>query len=414
MKKLVLIALAFSIGSFSFAQKKEIKMAEKAIKKSNYAEAKAAINQAEALLASMDDKTKNKFYLLKGQALYANGAGNDIDIDSAIESLKNLNSSEASELIKSMVNTFLTKGNNAYQTNDFKSSSKYFERAHRVSPVDTSYLYYAASAAVNGKDYDKALNLYEELRDLNYSGVEKEYTAMSKETNEVEVFDNAQMRDLSVKAGTHLKPSDRPTESKSAEIIKNIALIYTQKGENDKAVAALNEARKLNPDDSNLLLTEANVYYKMGNTAKFKELMAEASAKDPNNVELLYNLGVVSADSGEVDTAKKYYKKAIEVDPTYSSAQINLAALILAGENAIIEEMNGLGSSSADDRRYEELQVERQNLYKEAIPYLEAVMANDSSNLQAAKTLMNIYSAVEEDAKFKAMKEKVEMLESGN
>ena len=90
MKKLVLIALAFSIGSYSFAQKKEIKMAEKAIKKSNYAEAKAAINQAEALLSSMDDKMKNKFYLLKGQALYAGGAGTDVDIDSAIESLKNL------------------------------------------------------------------------------------------------------------------------------------------------------------------------------------------------------------------------------------------------------------------------------------------------------------------------------------
>ncbi len=415
MKKLVLIALAFSIGSYSFAQKKEIKMAEKAINKSNYAEAKAAINQAEALLASMDDKTKDKFYLLKGQALYANGAGSDVDIDTAIESLKNLqNSSEANELTKSMVNTFLTKGNNAYQSSDFKTSSKYFERAYRISPIDTSYLYYASSAAVNGKDFNKALSLYEELRDMNYTGIEREFTAVSAETNQVEVFDNEQMRDLSVKAGTHLKPSDRPTESKNAEIIKNIALIYTQNGENDKAVAALNEARKLNPDDTNLLLTEANVYYKMGNTDKFKELMEEASSKDPNNVELLYNLGVVSADSGDAETAKKYYKKAIEVDPSYSSAQINLAALILADENNIIEEMNGLGSSAADDRRYEELQVKRQNLYKEAVPYLEAVMSQNATNLQAAKTLMNIYSAIGEDDKFNAMKAKVEMLESGN
>src|SRR5690606_41235501 len=42
----------------SFAQKNELKAAEKAIKSGNYADAKAAINSAEALIASADDKTK--------------------------------------------------------------------------------------------------------------------------------------------------------------------------------------------------------------------------------------------------------------------------------------------------------------------------------------------------------------------
>ena len=375
MKKLLLIALAFSVSTLSFAQKKELKTAEKAIKKSNYAEAKSAITQAEAMLSTMDEKSKNKFYLLKGKALYAGGAGSESDFDMAVQSLKNLEgSTEASDLISLMINTFLTKGNTAYESSDFKTSSKYFERAYRVSPVDTSYLYYASSAAVNGKDYDKALSLYNELKDLKYSGVEYESIALNKETNEVDVFESSDMRDISVKAGTHIKPQERPTESKSAEIIKNIALIYVQKGEDEKAVAALNEARKLNPDDSNLLLTEANVYYKMGNKEKFQELISEASAKDPNNAELIYNLGVVSADSGEIETAKKYYKKAIEIDPTYSSAQINLAALILAEEGEIIEQMNSLGTSNADYDLYDKLEIKRNGLYKEAIPYLESVM----------------------------------------
>ena len=33
------------------------------------------LSSAEGLIGSADDKTKAKFYLLKGQALYANGAG---------------------------------------------------------------------------------------------------------------------------------------------------------------------------------------------------------------------------------------------------------------------------------------------------------------------------------------------------
>jgi len=66
MKKHILIALSLAFGLTSFAQKKELKMAEKAIKKSNYAEAKTALSNAEALMSSMDDKAKEKFHLLKG------------------------------------------------------------------------------------------------------------------------------------------------------------------------------------------------------------------------------------------------------------------------------------------------------------------------------------------------------------
>lgn len=416
MKKHLLIAMSLSVGVFSFAQKKELKTAAKAIKKSNFAEAKAAITQAESMLSSMDDKQKNMFYLLKGQALYANGTGNASDVDMAIESLGMLNGKVegAQELKTGMVNSFLTKGNNAYQSKDYKTSSSLFEKAYNVSPQDTSYLYYAASSAVNGKDFTKALSHYEKLRDIGYTGIVKEYVALNKENNEVEKFDNKTMRDLSVKAGTHIKPQERNSASNTPEIIKNIALIYVSNGNNEKAIEALEAARSQAPNDTALLMTQANVYYKMGNTAKFKELLEEATAKDPNNVELQYNLGVVSAESGDIESAKKYYAKAIELDPNYSSAQINMASAILGQEKAIIDEMNGLGTSAADDKKYEQLEAKRQSIYKEAIPYLEAVMKNDSKNIDAAKTLMSIYSNIGEDANFKAMKEKVQMLESGN
>jgi hypothetical protein len=42
----------------------------------------------------MDDKTKAEYYLLKAQALYANGAGTFQEIDNAIASLDQLNAVE--------------------------------------------------------------------------------------------------------------------------------------------------------------------------------------------------------------------------------------------------------------------------------------------------------------------------------
>ena len=416
MKKHILIALSLAFGLTSFAQKKELKMAEKAIKKSNYAEAKTALSQAEALMASMDDKTKEKFHLLKGQAFYANGAGSDADIDTAVKSLSSLgNTNEGGNALRqSMVNSFITKATADLETKSYSKSSANLNRAYRLSPQDTLYLYNAASLSASAEEYDKALMYYIELKDLGFTGISSEYVATNKETEEEESFVNKLTRDLSVTAGTHIAPKEKKTESKIAEIVKNVALIYVQKGENEKALAAMQEAKEKNPNDSNLILTEANIYYKMGNIDKFKELLVQAATKDPNNADLQYNLGVISMDSGDDVSAKKYYEKAIEIDPGYANAYINMSALVLGKEEKLIEEMNGLGTSSADNKRYDELTAQRQGLYKEAIPYLEKVLSMDDKNLQAAKTLMNIYSVIDETEKFKAMKMKVEMMETGN
>ena len=88
MKKNILIAFSFLIATFSFAQKKEIKAAEKALKNNNYAEAKAALNQVKSMISSMDDKLKSKYYLLNAKALFAGGSANSSDMSTAIESLK--------------------------------------------------------------------------------------------------------------------------------------------------------------------------------------------------------------------------------------------------------------------------------------------------------------------------------------
>lgn len=417
MKKQIVVALALLIGAFSFAQKKELKAVEKAIKANNFAEAKSVLTQIESLIGSADEKTQSKYYLLKGQALYANGAGSNADFESAIENFDKAGSAYASEIntVKAgMLQSVLTKANTALENKDYASSSKGFEYAYKLSPKDTMYLYFAASTAVNGQDYDKALVMYEELKDLGYTGIAEEYYAFNKEEGTEELFGSKQLRDLSVKAGTHVKPEDKMTDSKLSEIVKNIALIYISQEKNEKAIEAMKDARAANPGDLNLLLSEANVHYKMGHIEEFKALMQEATAMNPADPELQFNLGVLSFESGDKESAKTYYQKAIDLDPGYINAQINMAALILDSEQAIVDEMNNLGTSAADDRKYDELKEKRQQVYRDAVPYLLAALKTQPKNLQAAKTLMNIYSAIGETAKFKELKDKVDAIESGN
>ena len=161
-------------------------------------------------------------------------------------------------------------------------------------------------------------------------------------------------------------------------------------------------------DDSNIelyeLLNEANIQYKLGNTYEFKRLLERASKKDPNNADLVYNLGVLSYESNDFFSAKNYYEKAIRLDPNYINAYINMSALILQGETKIINEMNSLGTSRADNIRYDVLKDQRLGLYRSVVPYLEKVIQIDESNRPAINTLMNIYSALGNTREYNRLK----------
>ncbi len=428
MKKLIVLALSLSFTVTVFAQKDQIKAIEKALNSSNFDAAQSALPAAEALLGTMDDKTKANFYFLKAQAFYAKGTGSDENLDTVIGSIKELKTLEAAtgklkytkladEISSEMLNSLTTKANNAISSKDYKSAASKFTKLYQLSPKDTLYLYYAASTAVSVPDYDTALLHYIELKKLGYTGITTNYIATNVATGEEENFPNKMARDISVKTKLHSNPKDEKTTSNKAEIVKNIALIYVAQGNNDKALSAMADARAENPDDLGLLLSEASVYLKMGDRAKFKQLMEDATEKDPNNPELQYNLGVIAAESGSLDEAKRYYNKAIAINPEYTDAYINLAVAILGVEATIIEKMNNLGNSAADNRKYDELKEQRSQLYAEAIPYLEKALELKPSNIDAAKTLMNIYSSLGEMDKFKAMRTKVEAMEasaSGN
>jgi tetratricopeptide (TPR) repeat protein len=200
------------------------------------------------------------------------------------------------------------------------------------------------------------------------------------------------------------------TESKLPEIIKNIALIYVQQKQNDLAIGAIKDARAVNPLDVGLILTEANLYIQLGDKQKFADLMKEAIEKDPNNHILYFNLGVITAEQGDRAKARSYYESVIELDPSYAASYLNLAALILDGEPELVEKMNSLGNSRADNIKYEQLQKQREGLFLEAVPVLENLTEIDPLNVEALTTLKNIFGTIGDAANFKKMKEKLEAL----
>ena len=405
MKKLILILITISITHFSFSQKKELKTVEKLIKSNNYTEAINILESLNDLIDSADDKTKAKFYYLSGLANYQNGESSFENKLSSIENFNNakdieeegskIYSTKIDDILTNLFNSFVNDSRSALENKDYELSYKSLEAAYNVSKRDTLYLYNSALVATEAKSYDVALSFYEKLIDLGYTGISINYYATEKESGKEQVFQDMKSRDFSVDVlTTHISPRDEMAESVEIDILRSIAAIYRTKEDFDNSLKFLERAKSIDSLDINLILLESNIRWEMGQVDMYQSLITKALEIEPNNVDLIFNLGVVNADKGDHEKAVDYYNKAIAMDPLYTKAYLNAAALTLEKEGAIIEEMNTLGMSTADYNRYDELKIERENLYRSAIPYLEKVYELENDNLNAARTLKNIFSAL--------------------
>ena len=423
--KYVILASALLISVVAFAQKDQIKAAEKALKGGNAQEAVTILQGAEAASATAPESEKAQYFFVKGNA-YLDLATKKVEegknLSLAAKAYQDLLAVEkasgkdkyTSQATSSILNIKFKLLNSAIADTkadkDIDGAKKLYD-AYLLDKNDTINLYYAASTYVNAKDYATALKLYYDLKTLNYSGKGTSYLAMNKLTSQEDLFTAAKERDLAVKIGTHEKPKTEAIPSKRGEIYKNIALILVQDGKTEEAKKAIADARKANPEDNSLLLTEANLYLETKDYDTYKKLVAEALEKNPNDADLVFNLGVLSANAKNPVDAEKYYKRVMEINPKYINAYINLAALKLEDEKVIIDEMNKLGTSPKDMKRYEVLKTKRQDLFKSTIPYLQKAVELDATNIDVSKTLLNVYSALEMTAEAKDMKAKVKALE---
>lgn len=416
MRKQILIAGLLLITAISFGQKKELKKAEKATKSGNYTEAASLLKQVEGLLASADTEIKSQYYVALGNLKLAN-AGKDTDklieagnaFNEALKiSPKGKSASAAEDGINNLRFAAEENAKSSYSAKNYKEAAKNYYTVYNFKKNDTVYLYNASICSSLAKDNDLSLEYYSKLIEIGYTGITEEFVATNKSTGEVRAFSSRDERNLSVKSGDYIKPESRNSESVQGDIFRKLTAVYIAKGENDKAISLLNRLISESPEDFDLLNIASSMYYKLGDLDNFNKMTKKLIELKPNDENLYFNLGVTNSKNGNKEEALKYYSKAIEINPNYDAALINKAQLILEGETVIIEEMNGLGTSSADYDRYDELKEKKNELYREAIPYLEKASDLRKEDLDLARTLKNIYELLGMDDKAKVMKTRIE------
>ena len=416
MKTKVLMIAALDVTTMTFAQKKEVKALEKAIKTGSYGQAKNLVATAESLISAMDDKTKEKFLLLKAQAFLGVDNTNIEDLEKAAAAYKMLKDTRFNaESVTGLSNTVAAMVNSAVadqNANKFEDAGNKLKNAYEYSGGNKDYLYYAGANFLNAQKYTKASEIFQGLLDEGYKGQVENYYAINAASGEKKLFTDKQERDILVLSKEYINPTTELSESKEGEIMNYLIAIYNQEGQSEKALALLDKAIAGDPTNTNLLVTKANAFLKMDRMDKYKEVITKVIELDPNNAELHYNLGVSEDQLGNKDKARGYYEKAIALDPNYANAYNNIAASILSTDGALRDEMNALGNSNADYARYDVLKEQRKNLYKEAKPYLIKALEVDPEYLGVAKTLYNIHEQLGETSEADVMKAKIEAIEA--
>ncbi|MFK5879170.1 MAG: hypothetical protein QM478_06700 [Flavobacteriaceae bacterium] len=413
-KQIGIFALILMMSVATFSQKSELKAADKAIKKSDFTAAIAALNSAEGLIANAEAKYQAKYYYLKGIALYANGTkpANIDDVATAFnkliaiekESGSNTYSTQAGTTLNVIINKAAEDAQAAYQsataTKDDASyikAAKNFERVFLLSPTDTSYLNNSAMLLAVGKSYEKSNEQYQQLLDMGYTGIATTYVATSAVNDEPKYYLSKKEMDKEVKLGIAKDPKTERSESKVNGIIKAIATNYSRLENNEKALEFISKAREANPNDYDLVIEEANVYYRMGDEAKFKEKLEEAIKLNPTDPNLYFNVGVMNMNLGDNEAATISFKKAIELNPDFGDAYNNLGAMALDKAKPVQEELD---ANAMNFKKYDKIkEAKLLPIYEEALAYYEKAQELIPDD-EALKNLVNsLYENLEIDKK---------------
>jgi len=286
--------------------------------------------------------------------------------------------------LNSIAGEFFNQGISFFQQNNYDGALPLFEKAIKINKdngvIDTLGYYGAAlcyekKAVTDKSAIDPAIANYQYLVDLKM--------------NEVSIY-------------------------------TSLAMLYKDKGDLDKASVILTQGKALYPGNTDLIITEANMYISTNNHAKAISSLMIAKEKEPKNVSVLYAIGVtydlLKNDTKLSDAEREEYfndvvagyKETIAVDPSYFDALFNLGAMYFNRGGEVINEANKLPIS--ETAKYEKMLADGNNYLNLALPYLEQCQTLQPTDKQTLISLKEIYTRLNKPEKLMEVNSKLNNL----
>lgn len=349
MKKIVLGVLLV-VTSTTYAQKEELKTLKKLYDKEklsadDFSKYKETVLKLEAVATTDDDKVAVGFYKamqplaemttmgaqpnpMMIQKLFTpetftsmvNGMRSTLDYET--KTGKKVFSADINETITSFKPIFTQMAFVFNGSKKYKEASRVFYNIFQLDPTVVSNLENAAITAMQAEQYFEAEKYYREIKSVGFKG-----TGLQK------------------------------FATKPEEVAKNIfALSFFNKND-EQAKIDFKEAIQLNPDDTQIQIDHATIYYRNNDIVTYQKLIEGILEKDPNNAQLQYNVGF----------------------------------LLLNDDPKIVEEIN---ANLKNIKKYDELNAKRKAMFLKALPYFERAHQLDVANEDTKKTLRLCYETM--------------------
>ena len=370
MKKIaILLVLAITISMGVSAQNKARTTAYNYLRKGKLDLAKENIDQAVTNEKTMNDP-KTWFYYGNTYiqlATTSDEAYKNLDADAlnkAFEGYKKCMELDEKgtykvQILQDMVvisNNYYSRGLENFNAEDFGKAYAQFNQAINVNSainnLDTLAIYAAAMSANSAKMTPEAIKGYEELIELGYN---------------------------------------------NSSIYGDLANIYKEEKDIDKAKEVLQKGIDKYPNDPNILFAKINILL---TEEKYEEVITSLDAAiqlAPDNYTLFFVQGQSYEEMNNLEQAEISYQKAIEINPEYGDALFNLGALHYNKAVEIYAKANELPLDATDE--YDKLAADANKSFLDAQPFFERALELSPGDVNLTNSLRQIYNKTKQTDK---------------
>jgi len=230
--------------------------------------------------------------------------------------------------------------------------------------IDSTYYmisYYTAVSAANAGMHDKAIGIYEGLKDKKY-------------------------------------------ETKS--VYQSLYTEYVDKKDTVNFVKTLKEGVELFPTDAWFLQNLINYFIFSGKTKDALQYLDKAIEREPNLAHYRYVKGNLDESLGYTDDALAAFDKAIELDPTMADAYAGKGRLYFNKAVKMSEDANQI----KDIKLYNAEIKKVDDVFRQSLPFFKKAAELNPKEIEFKKTLKTLYYRLKMDAEFEAIKKEIDAM----